>query len=133
MDVVDAWRQRAAHVTSSWRDAARKAYARHLSLARHIQPRSIGKNNSEFSNWLTDHLSNQGATLASKGMDAEYLLRISAVGGWHKLYGGGHNLAGNWKAVGSSLPDLSALDPLGIWANEYWKDLGPRLIKSTIP
>jgi hypothetical protein len=87
--------------------------------ARHIQPRSIG---SEFSIWLANHLSNQHATLASKAMDAEYL-RTHIGGGWHRLYDGGHSLAGSWKAVSSSLPDLGALDQLGIWANEYWKDL----------
>lgn len=80
------------------------------------------KNNSEFSNWLTDHLSKQCATIASKAMDAEYL-RSHIGGGWHRLYDGGHSLMGSWKAVSSSLPDLDALDRLGVWANEYWKDL----------
>jgi hypothetical protein len=55
-------------------------------------------------------------------MDAEYL-RTHIGGGWHRLYDGGHSLAGSWKAVSSSLPDLAALDQLGVWANEYWKDL----------
>ncbi len=55
-------------------------------------------------------------------MDAEYL-RTHVGGGWHRLYDGGHSLAGSWKAVSSSLPDLGALDRLGVWANEYWKDL----------
>src|SRR5260370_40800053 len=66
------------------------------------------KNNSEFSNWLSDHLSNQRATLASKAMDAEYI-RTHIGGGWHRLYDSGHSLAGSWKAVSSSLPDLNAL------------------------
>src|SRR5258708_17393946 len=80
------------------------------------------KKTSEFSNWLTDHLRNQRATLARKAMDVEYLC-THIGGGWHRLYDGGHSLAGSWRAVSSSLPDLSALDQLGIWANEYWKDL----------
>jgi hypothetical protein len=80
------------------------------------------KNNSEFSGWLADHLSSQYATVASKAMDAEYL-RTHVGGGWHRLYDGGHSLVGSWKAVSESLPDIGALEKLGIWANEYWKDL----------
>ncbi|MEA2976056.1 MAG: hypothetical protein QOF19_1576 [Alphaproteobacteria bacterium] len=80
------------------------------------------KNKGEFSDWLTTHLSNQHATIASKAMDAEYL-RTHIGGSWHRLYDGGHSLVGSWKAVSETLPDLGALDQLGIWANEYWKDL----------
>lgn len=80
------------------------------------------KNNSEFSRWLTDHFSNQHATIASKAMDAEYL-RTHVGGAWHRLYDHGHTLAGSWKAVSESLPDLNTFDQLGRWANEYWKDL----------
>lgn len=54
-------------------------------------------------------------------MDREYLL-THIGGGWHRLYDGGHTLAGSWKAVSESLPDVYALDQLGTWANEYWKD-----------
>jgi hypothetical protein len=55
-------------------------------------------------------------------MDAEYW-RTHIGGGWHRLYDGGHTIAGSWKAVTAALPDMSALDKLGTWANEYWKDL----------
>jgi hypothetical protein len=134
MDFLDVWRQRATQVTSGWRDAGRKASERvSNSMAGGLSATASAageaytaaldwKNNSEFSNWLTVHLSNQRATLGSKAMDAEYL-RTHIGGGWHRLYDGGHSLAGSWKAVSSSLPDLSALDQLGTWANEYWKDL----------
>jgi hypothetical protein len=134
MDFLDAWRQRATQVTSVWRDAGRKAsesvsnsVAGGLSATASVAGAAYTaaldwKNNSEFSNWLTNHLSNQHATLVSKAMDAEYL-RTHIGGGWHRLYDGGHSLTGSWKAVSSSLPDLGALDQLGIWANEYWKDL----------
>jgi hypothetical protein len=130
MDFVDVWRQRA----SRWRDAGRVAsesvrnsvaggLSATASVAGDAYTSTLNwKNNSEFSNWLTDHLSNQYATVASKAMDAEYL-RTHIGGGWHRLYDGGHSLAGSWKAVSSSLPDLGALDKLGEWANEYWKDL----------
>ncbi len=79
------------------------------------------KNNSELSLWLTDHFSNQYATVASKAMDAQYRLTHFG-GGWHRLYDGGHSLAGSWNAIRTELPELSALDHLGTWAHEYWKD-----------
>lgn len=134
MDFLDAWRQRATQVTSRCRDAGRVASERvgssiagglnaTASVAGEAYTAALDwKNNSEFSNWLTDHLSNQRATLASKAMDAEYL-RTYIGGGWHRLYDGGHSVAGSWKAVSASLADLDALDTLSAWANEYWKDL----------
>jgi hypothetical protein len=134
MDFLDAWRKRATEVRSDWREAGRTASERicnsvaggvsaTASVAGEAYTAALDwKNNSEFSNWLTNHLSNQHSTLVSKAMDAEYL-RTHIGGGWHRLYDGGHSLAGSWKAVGSSLPDLGALDQLGVWANEYWKDL----------
>jgi hypothetical protein len=80
------------------------------------------KDNAELSRWLSDHLSHRVSTVAGKTMDAEY--RRTHIGGnWHRLYDGGHTLAGSWNAVHEALPDLSALDQLGTWANEYWKDL----------
>lgn len=79
------------------------------------------KDNAELSRWLTDHFSHQIATVGSKAMDSEYL-RTHIGGGWHRLYDGGHTLAGSWNAVHAALPDLNALDFLGAWANEYWKD-----------
>jgi hypothetical protein len=80
------------------------------------------KNNSEFSRWLADHLSRQRPTPASEAMDAEYL-RTHIGGGWHRIYDNGHSLAGSWNAVKEALPDLSALERIGTWANDYWKDL----------
>jgi hypothetical protein len=134
MDLPDAWHRRAKQLTSRLRGAGRVTSDRvsnsvasglraTASVAGEAYTAALDwKNNSEFSNWLTDHLSRQGATIASKAMDAEYL-RTHVGGGWHRLYDGGHSLAGSWKAVSASLPDLDALDKLGVWANEYWKDL----------
>jgi hypothetical protein len=128
-EVLSAWRKR-ADVMARWRSAKTLA-SEHVSRSANATASVAGeaytaalnwKNNSELSEWLTHHLSNQRATLASKAMDAEYL-RTRIGGGWHRLYDGGHSLAGSWKAVSESLPDLSALDKLGAWANEYWKDL----------
>jgi len=80
------------------------------------------KDNGELSRWLTSHLSHQASTIGSRAMDSEYL-RTHIGGGWHRLYDGGHTVAGSWRAVREALPDLSAFDQLGAWANEYWKDL----------
>lgn len=133
MDLNDL-RQRAAQASSRLLDAGRAATERTsnsitgalnatISVAGEAYTAALDwKNNSEFSNWLTDHLSTQCATLASKAMDADYL-RTHLGGGWHRLYDGGHTLAGSWKAVSAAVPDFHALDKLGVWANEYWKDL----------
>lgn len=133
MDFLDSWRQRTA-LAAGWRETGRAAAERvgasitsglsaTASVAGEAYTAALDwKNNSEFSNWLSDRLSNQRATIASKAMDAEYI-RTHIGGGWHRLYDGGHSLAGSWKAVSSSVSELSALDQLGVWANEYWKDL----------
>jgi hypothetical protein len=134
MDFLDGWRLRAAEVTSRWRNAGRIASQRvtnsvvgglsaTTSVAGDVYTAALSwKNNAEFSDWLTIHLSDQRATLVSKAMDAEYI-RTHIGGSWHRLYDGGHSLAGSWKAVSETLPDIDALDRLGVWANEYWKDL----------
>src|SRR3954463_5186848 len=128
MNLLDSWRERAGQATSGWQDATRKASERvtssvasgfnaTASVAGEAYTAALNwKNNSEFSNWLADHLSSQRATLASKAMDAEYL-RTHIGGGWHRLYDGGHSLAGKWKAVNQSLPGLYPLDQLSPWAN----------------
>ena len=134
MKFLKPYRQRAAELALRLRNAS-SANSQRLTVAASRSLSATGgvageaytaalnwKNNSEFSNWLTDHLSEQRATLGSKAMDAEYL-RTHIGGGWHRIYDGGHSLAGSWKAVSSSMPDLAALDQLGVWANEYWKDL----------
>jgi hypothetical protein len=127
MDFLNDWRRRASEMKSV---AARHLASRMTegvnataSVAGEAYTAALNwKNNSELSSWLSDHLSNQRATVASKAMDAEYL-RSHIGGGWHRLYDGGHTLTGSWRAVAESLPDVGALDKIGIWANEYWNDL----------
>jgi hypothetical protein len=130
----DEWRRRASEMASRGKKAGSEAWQRlngslkgglstTTSLASEAYNAGLSwKNDSELSHWLTNHLSNQIATVGSKAMDAEYL-RTHIGGGWHRLYDGGHSLVGSWNAVSEALPDLSALDQLGTWANEYWKDL----------
>jgi hypothetical protein len=79
-------------------------------------------NNSQLSNWLTKHFSDQISTEASRAMDAEFLQNYIG-GNWHRIFDGGHTLTGSWNAVSEAIPDMSPLDQLGMWANEYWKDL----------
>ncbi len=134
MGTLDEWRQSAVEIASRLRKASAKTSQRlnssakdglsaTTSLASEAYNAALSwTDNSELSHWLTNHFSNQDATIVSKAMDAEYL-RTRIGGNWHRLYDGGHGLAGSWNAVHESLPDLSALDQLGAWANEYWKDL----------
>jgi hypothetical protein len=131
---LDSWRRRAAEKASGLREASAKASKRvsgsvagglsaTASAAGEAYTAALDwKNNSEFSNWLADQFSDQRATIASKAIDAEYL-RSHVGGSWHRLYDGGHSLAGSWNAVAGALPDLTAYERLGIFANEYWKDL----------
>ncbi len=134
MSSFDEWRQRANEMATGGQTVIAKASERFVAsvkrgsgTATSVVAEAYGvaldwKGNAELSHWLTDNLSHQVATVASKAMDAEYL-RTHIGGGWHRLSDGGHTLAGSWNAVHESLPDLSALDQIGTWANEYWKDL----------
>ena len=134
MSSRNEWRQRVSEIASDGQTAGSKAWQRlnsslkgglriTTSLAGEAYNAALNwKNDSELSHWLTNNLSNQVATVGSKAMDAEYL-RTHIGGGWHRLYDGGHSLVGSWRAVSEALPDLGALDQLGVWANEYWKDL----------
>jgi hypothetical protein len=134
MSKPNVWRVRAANTAARMKDSAikageqvvlggRAAWAKTASTAADAYTSAVTwTDNSEFSHWLTRHFSDQHATIASKAMDAEYL-RNHVGGSWHRLYDGGHTIAGSWKAVSDALPDVSALDRIGTWANEYWKDL----------
>jgi hypothetical protein len=100
MEFLDAWRQRAKQVASRLQDTGRAASERvstsvadglsaTASVASEAYTAALNwKNNSEFSNWLTDHLSNQYATVASKAMDAEYKLleNLNMIDLHHGLY-----------------------------------------------
>ena len=123
------WRQNARHkasrgwttLTEAWPRVGRIVGSSVERAAEAYNSVLDWKDNAELSRWLTTHLSHQAATLGSKAMDSEYL-RTHIGGGWHRLYDGGHTLVGSWEAAHRALPDLNALDFLGTWANEYWKD-----------
>ena len=81
------------------------------------------KNNSEFSNWLTDHLSNQYATVASKAMDAEYL-RTHIGGGWHRLYDGAPVAGRLLEAFGNTV-EIVVADGFARLAHDHGSFMGP--------
>ena len=127
MDFLNGWRRRAGEMRSLTADRLRISITKTATSVGAATGEAYTtalnwKNNGELSNWLSDHFSSQYATIASKAMDAEYL-RSHLGGSWHRLYDGGHTLAGSWNAVAESLPDADSLDKLSTWANEYWKDL----------
>jgi hypothetical protein len=113
-------------IGTTWRrlrEAANRGLATTVSVVGESYNSALDwKDNGELSRWLTRHFSHQAPTPGSKAMDAEYSHSYIG-GGWHRLYDGGHTLAGSWTAVTGALPDLSRLDQIGTWANEYWKDL----------
>jgi hypothetical protein len=123
MERLNNWRRRAGELKTAAAERVVASVEKSSRLAGEAYATALNwKNNSELSNWLTEHLSHQYPTIASKAMDAEYL-RSHIGGSWHRLYDGGHTLAGSWKAVAQTLPDADTLDRVGTWANEYWKDL----------
>lgn len=71
--------------------------------------------------WLRDVVDAK-ATAVSRAMDAEYL-RTHIGGGWHRLFDGGHDLWGAFKATRTALPEDTILTQLGTFANELWKDM----------
>jgi hypothetical protein len=137
MGIRYGWRQRANGMASRLREAASTA-SRRVSGSWTSGLNAVGagvsgtytaaltwKNNSEFSEWLKDHLSvklDSSAKAVSKAMDATYNDTYIA-GNWHRLYDGTHTILGSWKAALEALPDADLLEQLGAWANSYWNDL----------
>lgn len=123
MSRLNHWRRRAGGLASVAAKRIGTSAATTSRIASEAYASALSwKNNAELSSWLTNHLSHQYPTITSKAMDAGYLQ--SHIGGsWHRLYDGGHTLAGSWTAVVEHLPDADTLDRVGTWANEYWKDL----------
>lgn len=80
------------------------------------------QNSAELSRWLTKHFSSHASTIASRAMDAKFI-ETGVGGSWHRLVDGGHSISGSWEAVKGALPDLDTRELIGVWTNEYWKDL----------
>lgn len=62
------------------------------------------------------------ASVYSKAMDADYL-RTHIGGGWHRLYDGGHDPWGAWRAIRGALPNDSTAEEVLAFFREYWHDL----------
>lgn len=71
--------------------------------------------------WLRDVVDARPSAV-SRLMDAEYI-RTHIGGGWHRLFDGGHDLWGAWKAVTTVHPQDNLLKNMGIYFAELWKDL----------
>ena len=62
------------------------------------------------------------ATIYDKAMDAEYL-RTSIGGGNHRMFDGGHTLAGAWEAVRGASPDDSFIEEAVSFLEAMFKDM----------
>jgi len=62
------------------------------------------------------------ATVYSHAMDAEYI-RTHIGGAWHRLFDGGHDLIGAWRAVRGAVPNDTVVNELQAYIRELWKDL----------
>ncbi len=62
------------------------------------------------------------ATIYDKAMDAEYL-RTFIGGGNHRMFDGGHTIAGAWKAVRGASPNDSFIEEAFGFAEAMFKDL----------
>jgi len=62
------------------------------------------------------------ATVYDKAMDAEYI-RTHLGGGLHRLFDGGHDLVGAWKAVADALPDDTRLQEATAYFKAIWADM----------
>jgi len=133
MPIPKDWRRTAVGIRSRLRDAGETADQLRGSLSERLKSSASATaeayaaaltwtNNSDLSKWLTDHFSDKVPTEASRAMDSEFL-QTYIGGNWHRIFDGGHTLSGSWNAISEALPDLDPLEQLGVWANEYWKDL----------
>ncbi len=62
------------------------------------------------------------ATIYDKAMDAEYL-RTATGGGNHRMFDGGHTLAGAWEAVRNASPDDTFIEEALGYVEALFKDL----------
>ena len=61
------------------------------------------------------------ATVYDKAMDKSYLTH-KIGGGNHRMFDGGHDLAGAWEAVKSARPDDTFQEEVIGYASALWKD-----------
>lgn len=66
------------------------------------------------------------ATIYDKALDAEYL-RTHIGGPNHRLFDGGHDLAGAWEAIKNASTDDSFIQETASLADSLWKDLNTEM------
>lgn len=71
--------------------------------------------------WMRDTFES-AATVYDKAMDAEYI-RTHIGGGFHRLFDGGHDLVGAWKAARDALPNDTRFDEIHGYLLGLWKDV----------
>lgn len=76
---------------------------------------------TELSRW-SEEITKTTATVYDKAMDKIYL-RNGDGGGNHRMFDGGHDLAGAWKAAMNSSPDDTFQQEVIGYASSLWKDL----------
>jgi hypothetical protein len=69
-----------------------------------------------------EEITKSAATVYDKAMDKNYLLE-SVGGGNHRMFDGGHDLAGAWEAVKNVRPDDTFQQEVIGYASGIWKDL----------
>ena len=73
--------------------------------------------------WAGEALHASGNLPYDKAMDAVFN-EVSKVGGnWHRLFDGGHSLAGAWEAVTGAFPDDTFTEELRGYVLGLWNDL----------
>lgn len=68
----------------------------------------------------TKSLTEGAATVFDKAMDAK--MKSGIRGPEHRMFDGGHTIAGSWEAVRNELPHDTKAQEIAGWAAAYWKD-----------
>ncbi|PUU90836.1 hypothetical protein, partial [Halanaerobium sp.] len=75
---------------------------------------------------LSERITESTANIYDKALDAEYL-RTHIGGPNHRMFDGGHDIAGAWEAVKNASKDDSFVQETAALANSLWKDLNTEM------
>jgi hypothetical protein len=76
----------------------------------------------DMDRWMREEFASGAATTYDKAMDAARNT-MQEFGGDHRLFDGGHDLLGAWKAVTDKLPEDTLLQEAGGYLSAVWKDV----------
>jgi len=111
------------------RASAKHAKARSAEVARSLR-QTIGQyapagfaglSQDTLRQWL-ENLAESTASAYDKAMDATYL-KTNIGGGNHRMFDGGHDLAGAFEAAQNAKPDDSFIQEVAGYAGGLWRDL----------